>query len=137
MYSWLQAAQDFREKQDRKNNENLRKSYRIRLGGKKSLEFFEMVNTLKSLSAFLFIFIYSSSSAETKPFNVANAFYRLSLKTALKFSAIFKIFFCEMLMTPRFAKVYYFLLGMKSNVFFLLLRLTISVFTEEPLFTYS
>ncbi|CAH3109024.1 unnamed protein product [Pocillopora meandrina] len=28
---WLQAAQDFREKQDRKNNENLRKSYRIRL----------------------------------------------------------------------------------------------------------
>ena len=93
MNSWLQAAQDFREKQDRKNNENLRKSYRIRLGGKKSLEFFEMVNTLKSLSAFLFIFIYSSSSAETKPFNVANAFYRLSLKTALKFSAIFKIFF--------------------------------------------
>ena len=35
MYSWLQAAQDFREKQDRKNNENLRKSYRIGLGGKK------------------------------------------------------------------------------------------------------
>ncbi|PFX17720.1 putative ATP-dependent RNA helicase DDX60 [Stylophora pistillata] len=28
---WLQAAQDFREKQDRENNEDLRKSYRIRL----------------------------------------------------------------------------------------------------------
>ncbi|CAH3109010.1 unnamed protein product [Pocillopora meandrina] len=28
---WLQAAQDFREKQDKENKENLRKSYRIRL----------------------------------------------------------------------------------------------------------
>ena len=40
MYSWLQAAQDFREKQDRKNNDNLGKSYQIRLGGK---QYFEML----------------------------------------------------------------------------------------------
>ena len=34
-YSWLQAAQDFHEEQDKKNNENLRESYRVRLGGEK------------------------------------------------------------------------------------------------------
>ena len=39
-YSWLQAAQDFHEEQDRKNNETLRESYRIRLGGK---QYFEML----------------------------------------------------------------------------------------------
>ena len=52
MYSWLQAAQDFREKQDRKNNENLRKSYRIRLGGKKSLEYFEILECLFTYLSF-------------------------------------------------------------------------------------
>ena len=30
--SWLQAAQDFREKQDKQDGGKLRKSYRIRLG---------------------------------------------------------------------------------------------------------
>ena len=44
MYSWLQAAQDFREKQDKENKENLRKSYRIRLGRREIsvLECYEM-----------------------------------------------------------------------------------------------
>ena len=75
MYSWLQAAQDFREKQDRKNNENLRKSYRIRLGRKKknynSLKWWILWNPWVP---FYLFFIYSCSSAETNQFNVANAF---------------------------------------------------------------
>ena len=51
MYSWLQAAQDFREKQDRKNNENLRKSYRIRLGGEKK-KYFEILECLFTCLSF-------------------------------------------------------------------------------------
>ena len=38
MYSWLQAAQDFRKKQDSKSNENQGKSYQIRLGEKQYFE---------------------------------------------------------------------------------------------------
>ena len=41
VHSWLQAAQDFREKQDKENKENLRKSYRIRLG-RNVLEHYEI-----------------------------------------------------------------------------------------------
>ena len=123
MYSWLQAAQDFREKQDRKNNENLRKSYRIRLGGKKIIRI--LWNPWVPFHLFV---IYSSSSAETKQFNVANAFIDFLLRRPLNsvlfflivFFCLFLFFFCEMLMTLRFAKVYYFLLSMKSRIFFLL-----------------
>ena len=123
MYSWLQAAQDFRDKQDRKNNENLRKSYRIRLGGKKIIRIL-----WNPWVPFHLLVIYSSSSAETKQFNVANAFIDFLLRRPLNsvlfflmvFFCFFVFFFCEMLMTLRFAKVYYFLLSMKSRIFFLL-----------------
>ena len=50
-YSWLQAAQDFHEEQDRKNNETLRESYRIRLGGK---QYFEMLILECFFTYFLF-----------------------------------------------------------------------------------
>ena len=123
MYSWLQAAQDFREKQDRKNNENLRKSYRIRLGWKKIIRI--LWNPWVPFHLFV---IYSSSSAETKQFNAANAFIDFLLRRPLNsvlfflivFFSFFFFFFCEMLVTLRFAKVYYFLLSMKSRIFFLL-----------------
>ena len=124
MYSWLQAAQDFREKQDRKNNENLRRSYRIRLGGKKIIRI--LWNPWVPFHLFV---IYSSSSAETKQFNAANAFIDFLLRRPLNsvlfflivfFFLFFSFFFCEMLVTLRFAKVYYFLLSMKSRIFFLL-----------------
>ena len=92
MYSWLQAAQDFREKQDRKNNENLRKSYRIRLGGKKIIRI--LWNPWVPFHLFV---IYSSSSAETKQFNAANAFIdfllRRSLNSVLFFLIVFFFFF--------------------------------------------
>ena len=88
MYSWLQAAQDFREKQDRKNNENLRKSYRIRLGGKKIIRI--LWNPWVPFHLFV---IYSSSSAETKQFNAANAIIDFLLRRPLNSVLFFLIVF--------------------------------------------
>ena len=88
MYSWLQAAQDFREKQDRKNNENLRKSYRIRLGWKKIIRI--LWNPWVPFHLFV---IYSSSSAETKQFNAANAFIDFLLRRPLNSVLFFLIVF--------------------------------------------
>ena len=141
MYSWLQAAQDFREKQDRKNNENLRKSYRIRLGGKKKItilwngEYFEILECL--FTYFLFTTVLPRKQTSLMSQMHFKDFLLRRPLNSVPYFFYFIIIFWKMLMTPRFAKVYYFLLGMKSNVFFLLLWHTISVFTEELLLTYS
>ena len=109
MYSWLQAAQDFREKQDRKNNENLRKSYRIRLGGKKKItilwngEYFEILECLFTYLLFTPVLLRKQTSLMSQ-MHFKDFLLRRPLNSVSYFF-YFIIFFCKMSMTPRFAKV--------------------------------
>ena len=116
-YSWLQAAQDFHEEQDRKNNETLRESYRIRLGGK---QYFEMLILECFFTYLLFTPLISRKQNSLISIMLLIDFLSRRPLNSELFLFIYLFFFREIFATRRFAKVYYFLLSIKSKIFFLL-----------------